>query len=70
MADAILEEISDGCDINRYEAEIAARVAMAAMKYEDGTDETALVAAANQERLDPVSLAGAWDRMIDEALRE
>lgn len=47
-----------------------ARAAMRAMKYADGTDEGMLCAISASEAVDPVSLACAWDRMIDAALSE
>lgn len=37
-----------------------------ALKYEDGADEEVLVLAATVAHIDAVSLAEAWDRMLDE----
>lgn len=44
-----------------------ARAGMGAMKYRDD-DEDILVRVSNSERMDAVSLALAWDEMIDAAL--
>ena len=45
-----------------------ARLAVEAMKYRDGADEDALIKASNAERVEAVSLAMAWDAMIEEVL--
>lgn len=42
-----------------------ARAALNAMKYEDGTDESALIQASSVVRCDPVAISEAWDAMID-----
>jgi hypothetical protein len=45
-----------------------ARAVIAAMRYVDGVDEELFVLVSAEERFDPVSLIGAWDRVIDAAL--
>lgn len=46
-----------------------ARTALKAIRYEDGTDEPALIAASACFSTDPVQNAEFWDRMIEEVLR-
>lgn len=49
----------------------AATAAIEALKYEDGTDETALIAATFKvdKRADPVSASEYYDSLLDEHLR-
>lgn len=55
---------------DRDEARDAARAFIEAMRYEDGIDEDIFVAVAAIERLDPVSLICAYDRVIDATLMD
>lgn len=47
-----------------------ARAVLTAAKYEDGTDESRLIAVSNQFRVEAVSLSEAWDGLIDTILAE
>lgn len=51
------------------EALTEAREVLTAMKYADGADESALLKCCGAEKLECVSAACFWDRMIDEAIR-
>lgn len=51
------------------QAKEQARRALAAARYEDGTDETSAIAAGLATRHDPVTVIECWDCMIDAVIK-
>lgn len=70
----MIERVAAAIDEYIGDAETSHQIARAvieAMKYDDGPeDESRLVAASNEYRVEAVALAEAWDHMIDAALAE